>query len=256
MPRLCGDEDQGQVVGALEITQELQILCLDREIEARRGLVGDEHPGLARDRDRPDDALTHPAGQLVGILAHAPLRRRDANGLQELGRALPRVAAAGAFVHPDRLGDLIADGEERVQRRHRVLQDHRDPLAADSSHLRLGLLHEVDALEHDLARDDLGRRRQHPEQRERQGRLARARLTHDAERLALIERQGDVVHRARHAGAAGADVVRRQAPYFEEPAGHNWRSCGSNFTRSQSPRRFAERTMSMMQEPGSTVSHQ
>ncbi len=90
----------------------------------------------------------------------------------------------------------------------------------------------------------------------RQGRLARARLAHDPERLTLVERQGDVVHRARHPGAAGAHVVRGQVPDVEERAAHSWRSCGSNFTRSQSPRRFAERTMSMMQEPGSTVSHQ
>src|SRR5438093_2032747 len=112
-------------MGALEVTEELQILRLDREIEARRGLVGNEHPGLARDRDRPDDALAHPTGQLVGILAHTSLRRRDANGLQELRRSAPGVAAAGAFVDPDRLGELFADGEERVQRTQWDLRWHR-----------------------------------------------------------------------------------------------------------------------------------
>src|SRR5687768_18511088 len=37
---------------------------------------------------------------------------------------------------------------------------------------------------------------------------------------------------------------------------HSWRSWGSSLTRSQSPRRLADSTISMMQHPGSTVSHQ
>ena len=68
-------------------------------------------------------------------------------------------------------------------------------------------------------------------------------------------RERHVVHRARHPGPARAYVLGGQPRHLEEAA-HNWRSCGSNFTRSQSPRRFAESTMSMMQMPGSTVSHQ
>src|SRR5215470_8989658 len=250
------DEDQGQVVRALQIAQQIQVLGLDGDIEACRRLVGDEDPRLARDGDRAHDALPHAARELVGVLAHAGLRRRDAHRLQELGRLLPRAAAGRPLVDADRLGDLVAHREQRVQRHHRVLQDHRDPLAADAPHLVLGLLQEIGALEEHLARDDASRRRQHAQEGQRQGSLARARLAHDAERLALIERQGDVVHGARDARATRAHVVRGQAPYVEERTGHNWRSCGSNFTRSQSPRRFADRTISMMHEPGSTVSHQ
>src|SRR5216110_1979479 len=76
----------------LKVPQEVQVLRLDREVEARRGLVGDEHPRLARDRDRPDDPLSHPARELVGILAHARFGRRDANRLQELLRPAPGLA--------------------------------------------------------------------------------------------------------------------------------------------------------------------
>jgi len=36
----------------------------------------------------------------------------------------------------------------------------------------------------------------------------------------------------------------------------SWRSCGSSLTRSQSPSRFAARTIITMQTPGKTVSHQ
>src|SRR5215470_1766424 len=253
---VVGDEDQRQVVRALQVAQEIQVLGLDGHVEAGRRLVGDENPRLARDGDRADDALPHAARELMRVLAHAVLGRRDANRLQEVGRLLPRAAAGRALVDSDWLGDLGDHREQRVQRHHRVLQDHRDPLAADAPHLVLGLLEEIRALEHHLARDDARGRRQHAQEGERQGGLARARLADDAERLPLIEGQRDVVHGARDARATRAHVVRGQASYVEERTGHNWRSCGSNFTRSQSPRRFADRTISMMHEPGSTVSHQ
>ena len=39
------------------------------------------------------------------------------------------------LVEPHRLGDLVADREDRVERRHRLLEDHRDLVAADLAHL-------------------------------------------------------------------------------------------------------------------------
>src|SRR2546426_112239 len=127
---VVGDEDEREAVRALEVAQEVQVLRLDREIEAGRRLVGDEQARLARDRDRPDDALAHPARELMGILAHARLGRRDADRLQQLLRPAPGAAPARAIVDPDRLGDLVAPPEERGQRRHRVLQGHGDAPAA------------------------------------------------------------------------------------------------------------------------------
>ena len=40
-----------------------------------------------------------------------------------------------AHVQPQHLGDLVADGEHRVERRHRLLEDHRDVLAAQVAQL-------------------------------------------------------------------------------------------------------------------------
>src|SRR3989442_4650462 len=84
-----------------------------------------------------------------------------------------------------------------------------------------------------------------------------SRLAHDPERLAGVEPERDVVHGGDDPRAARGDVVRGEVPELEQRGvAHSWRSCGSSFTRSQSPRRLAARTMSMMQTPGSTVSHQ
>ena len=65
-------------------------------------------------------------------------------------------------MHPDRLADLVADREQRVQRSHRVLEDHRDPLAAHVAHLGIGFFQEILAREQHLAADDAGCRRQDP----------------------------------------------------------------------------------------------
>ena len=42
-----------------------------------------------------------------------------------------------ALVPHDRLGDLLADREDRVERRHRLLEDHRDLGAAHLAQRRL-----------------------------------------------------------------------------------------------------------------------
>ena len=91
--------------------------------------------GLARERHRDHHALPHAARQLVRIRVDALLGRRDADELEHLDRDLARLAPRLALVQPHRLADLIADGEHRVERRHRLLEDHRDPVAADRAHL-------------------------------------------------------------------------------------------------------------------------
>jgi hypothetical protein len=62
-----------------------------------------------------------------------------------------------ALVQHQRLADLIADAEHRVQRGHRLLEDHADLVAADGAHLAVRHLQQVLALEADLA-SNLARR--------------------------------------------------------------------------------------------------
>src|SRR5215204_3538225 len=92
----------------------------------------------------------------------------------------PRRLARGALVHAHHLGDLLADGEHRVERRHRLLEDHRDPVPADSPDVLLPERQQVAPLEqHAAPRFDAARRAYEAQHRERGHRLAAPRLTDD-----------------------------------------------------------------------------
>ena len=93
----------------------------------------------------------------------------------------------------ERLANLAADGQHGVQAGHRVLEDHRDVLAADRPQLVVGELEQVAALELRRPADDAARPRQDPEQRERGDALAAARLADDPERLSRGDVEGDAV---------------------------------------------------------------
>src|SRR5262249_12641557 len=87
---------------------------------------------------------------------------------------------------------LVADGVHRVQRRHRVLKDHRNVVAAYFPHLAVGKLDNVTRVsidrEQDLASDDLSRwTGDEAHDAERSDALAAARLADDAQSLALSD---------------------------------------------------------------------
>src|SRR5262245_55153305 len=93
------------------------------------------------------------------------------------------------------LADLPLDRVQRVERRHRFLEDHGDVVAA---YLAKGLLvgmEQLLTLEADLA----GRMRscrigQELHDRERRDRFARSRFTYQRQCLTLGDRKGYVVH--------------------------------------------------------------
>jgi len=190
-------------------------------VQCGRGLVGDEQLRVAGQRHGDHDALLLTAGHLVRVAVQPPLRVRNVHLAEELQCACARLVLGHVLVGQDGLDHLVADGEHRVERRHRLLEDHADFLAADLAHARLGHAHHVATEEGDLARLDHGRlRRQQAHQREGRDRLARARLPHDPEGLALAETDvvgGREVHCADdlvlrvEVGAQAFDVEKRFA---------------------------------------------
>src|SRR5215831_21133289 len=90
---VVSDEDHGEAALALDVAQELEVLRLDRHVEAGRRLVGNEELWSAGDADGAHHPLAHPARELVWVLPHPPQRRRDVDGGEQLTRPLPRGAA-------------------------------------------------------------------------------------------------------------------------------------------------------------------
>jgi hypothetical protein len=109
---------------------------------------------------------------------------------------MPRSRAAfgpHAFVQAQAFRDLLADREERVERRHRLLEDHRDVRAANAAHLLLGLLQQIVAVEQDApAQIRLSTRRRIDK---RGDALARSRFADQRDAFAARDRKAQVLHR-------------------------------------------------------------
>ena len=120
-------------------------------------------------------------------------RARDADGAQGLDRAPAREVARHVLVRADRLHDLMTHLEEGMERRERVLEDHRDAGAADSAQVLRRHGQEILSVEHDAARDGRVRETGQPEDRLRRHALAGAGLPDDAQRLPRAQRQGDAL---------------------------------------------------------------
>src|SRR6185437_398644 len=167
--------------------------------------------GRARERHRDHHALAHAAGELVRKRARALVRVRDADALEQRGGALTGLAPGGVgLVGEDLLGDLVADAVHRVQRGHRVLEDHRDLGAADALELVLAGGQQLLAVVAGRAVEGRVRRAGEAEQRHRGDGLAGARLPHDRHDLAAVDLEADAVNRLHDAllGGEGDAQVR------------------------------------------------
>jgi hypothetical protein len=151
---VVGDEDYRHPGVALQVLQQIEILRLDRDIQIGGGFVGDDQLWPAGERDGADDALPHAAAHLVRVIAHAQLRRGDAHRAQQVLYPLAQRAPAHGPMVVGRLGNLPIDTEQRVQRGHRILQDHRDHAPADVAHLARGFQRQLFALERDATTGD------------------------------------------------------------------------------------------------------
>ena len=155
---VVGDEEDGHLETVAELVDEVEDLGLDRHVERGRGLVGDEQLGLAGQGDGDHDALAQAAGELMRVRGEALRRPGHPDELQYLDRPVGRFLFGDLLVDPHRLGDLAADGHRRVQRGHRVLEDHGDVVAANLAHLLFGQLHELPADQAHRAAGRCGRR--------------------------------------------------------------------------------------------------
>ena len=146
------------------------------------------------------------------------LRFRDVHAAQHVDRAVHRIAARQALMQRDRLADLPPDREQRIERGHRLLEDHRDAVAADVLHLAFGQAEQIGALEADRAIDDATRRAGDEAQDGQRGdALAAAGLADHAERLAAAQAVGHAVDRAHDTG--GREEMRVEIVDLQQRSG-------------------------------------
>ena len=186
----------------LQPLQQRQDLRLDGDVEGGGRLVGDQQLRPADQRHRDHDPLPHAARELVRVGVHALLGIRHAHGTQHLHRRGGRLVGAHAGVLLQGLPDLKADGVDRGQRPHRLLEDHGHVTAADGTDAPAPLrqLGQVDRVplcrkHHGAAFQLSGRALDQPQHAQRGDALAAAALAHHPQRLVGRYAEADAVHR-------------------------------------------------------------
>ena len=116
------DEDVREVELVLQVVEQVDDLRLDRDVERRDRLVGDDQPRAQRERPRDADPLALPARELVRVAVDVV--GREADDLEQLLHAPAHLAARALPVDAERVADDLADALARVERRVRVLEDH------------------------------------------------------------------------------------------------------------------------------------
>ena len=185
--------------------QQLDDLRLHGDVERGGRLVGDQQVGLVGERHGDHDALALAAGKLMRIAAEPALRIRNADLRQHFQRPRARRGAGQAAMQQQDLADLLFDGVQRIERRHRLLEHDGDVVAAHAPHVALGERQQIAALESDRAGGMLRRRiGQELEDRQRRHRFAGAGFADQRHGLALADVERDAVDRQRLA-PAGAE---------------------------------------------------
>ena len=187
------DHDHGGAEIVLDPLEQGEDLRLRRHVERRRRLVGDDQIGVVDQRHRDHHALAHAARELVRVVVDPALGAGDPDGLQQLEGAGVRLFARHVVVQHHRLRQLASDLVHRVQRRHGVLEDHRDLVAANRAQTARRGLQEILAAEQHLARRGRELRVVEPHHGEARDALSRPRLAYDAEHLPRLDLEADPV---------------------------------------------------------------
>ena len=184
-PEIMRDEEHARVVPPLQILDQGKDLCLRRDVEGGRRLVGDEEVRVEHHGSRDHDALALAARDLVRIGIVEALGIWQAHGGQDLDDLGLALAILELGMDAQDLVDLLADGLDRVEGRHRLLKNHRHARAAQAPQACRRGLENVLAVEPDLARNG-GKLALRQETHDREGgnRLAGTRLPDDADDLA------------------------------------------------------------------------
>src|SRR3954447_9174346 len=191
---VVADVERRDLMAAAQVAHGLEHARLRRHVEAGRRLVAHDHPRAVGEGHRDRDALLLAARELVRVA----LEERVVAGQRDLLERLAqprRLLLAGhrSRVRLEDLRELRPDPQRRVQRRARVLRDVRDGAAWQLAQLAVLHRREVATVDADRAAGHRAAAADVAEQRHPDGRLARARLADEAEHLARVDLEADLV---------------------------------------------------------------
>ena len=201
---------------------QLEDLRLNGDVERGRRLVGDQQLGSQASAMAIITRCRMPPDIWCGYTSNAAARIRDADQLQHLDRAFACASRAlSRWCSAHDLGDLVANRVDRIEARHRLLEDHRDFVAANGLHRLLVELAEIADPSIAAAKEDLAgsnptaRRPNKAHDRKARDRLARPALADQSHSLARLDAQIDAIDRT-HGAAILDSKFRRQAAHLDE----------------------------------------
>ncbi len=122
--KVVRDQNQSHPEFFLQIQYQRQYLGLYRDIKRGGRLVGDQQRRPARQRHRDHRALAHASRQLMRVLGCSPLGLWDSDKAQHFDGLVPCLLVGHRPMQANRLGDLVSDPHHRIERGHRLLEDH------------------------------------------------------------------------------------------------------------------------------------
>ncbi|SCB34453.1 hypothetical protein GA0061099_1005182 [Bradyrhizobium yuanmingense] len=202
---VVADQHHGHAELAADRGEQLQDLCLNGGIERSGRLVRDQEIGIPGQRHRDHDALDLAAGEFVRIGLEPAASVGNADEIKQPPRLRLHGVALEIAMQRQRFAKLPADGQHRVERARRILEDHGDAPAPDLIELGGRRAENLAPVEPHRARD-LRMARQQPQRGEPGHRFAGAGLADEADGLALLQGNVDAAQ-DRHAIEADAQVL-------------------------------------------------
>ena len=191
--QIVGDVERRRVVLADQGLEQDQHFDLGRHVQRSGGLVEHQHIGATRHRHRRHGALQLTTRDLVGVAIPKMLRVWQIQCREKFTRPGLGLGPVHDLVDQRRLADLVHQGVGRVEGRRRGLCNVGDAFAAHAP-ASVGIqAAQVDPTQVDFATRDVDTSTGIGHARQTDGGLTSTALTDQAEHLALVETQVDVV---------------------------------------------------------------
>ena len=260
---VVGDEENRGAVIPLQVADQGQDLLLRGDVERGGRLVRDQQFRFQHQRHRDHDALALAAGKPVRVGGEDARDFGQPDVLHHVEDALLARAGVEIGVGAQHLVDLAADRHHRIERRHRLLEDHRHGGGAQLPQPAVAGGEDVLADQFDSsARRDQRAFLQQAHHRQRRHGFARAAFADQAQRLALAHLQRDAVDDALVGGIVAEadheivdvedDRVGIRCLVHLPPSRRFMR--GSSASRAASPIRLTLRIATESIRPGQKIS--